>query len=423
MSNSVRSPLIAVIDLETTGLFPHRHDRILEIAVVVLNPDGRIERKFNSLIRPDRDVGPTAIHGITAADVEDAPSFAEITSLLASVTTDTVGIAAHNLRFDKSFLSNEYSRIGLCFPNTFEICTMRLAGGGKLADCCNSFGIEFEGTSHNALTDAMATAMLLAHFLRKDKILVDEIVSQQALHLPVFACEQKVALTRPDSLRKRAEKNSFLQRISERLGARADVGNSPEVSHEYRGLLNMVLEDRRVEECEYDALLEVAEKWGLSQGQVEHIHHDYMIDLAIAAMSDGVITNSEKRDLQLVAGLFGKGPEYLDSLLQEAAEALSRERGFMQDGIPQSGEMKDRRVCFTGELLCRHCGMTISREHAEKLAESAGLVIAENVTKKLDILVVADPHSQSGKAKKARQYGIRILHEPVFWKAIGIEVE
>ena len=45
------------------------------------------------------------------------------------------------------------------------------------------------------------------------------------------------------------------------------------------------------------------------------------------------------------------------------------------------------------------------------------------VTKKLDLLVLADPHSQSGKAKKARQYGIRILHEPVFWKAIGVAVK
>ena len=44
------------------------------------------------------------------------------------------------------------------------------------------------------------------------------------------------------------------------------------------------------------------------------------------------------------------------------------------------------------------------------------------VTKKLDLLVLADPHSQSDKAKKARQYSIRIMHEPAFWKAIGVEV-
>lgn len=45
------------------------------------------------------------------------------------------------------------------------------------------------------------------------------------------------------------------------------------------------------------------------------------------------------------------------------------------------------------------------------------------VTKKLDLLVCADPHSQSGKAKKAREYGIRILAEPAFWRAIGVAAE
>jgi DNA polymerase-3 subunit epsilon len=45
------------------------------------------------------------------------------------------------------------------------------------------------------------------------------------------------------------------------------------------------------------------------------------------------------------------------------------------------------------------------------------------VTKKLDILVVADPHTQSGKARKARQYGTRIVHEPVFWQMLGVTVK
>jgi len=80
-------------------------------------------------------------------------------------------------------------------------------------------------------------------------------------------------------------------------------------------------------------------------------------------------------------------------------------------------------VCFTGELQCHHDGQVISRELAEELATRAGLVVVESVTKKLDLLVLADPHTQSGKAQKARQYRIRIMHEPVFWKDIGVKVE
>lgn len=51
------------------------------------------------------------------------------------------------------------------------------------------------------------------------------------------------------------------------------------------------------------------------------------------------------------------------------------------------------------------------------------MIVMEIVTKKLDLLVVADPLSQSGKAKKARKYGVRIMHDAVFWKILGIEIE
>jgi len=64
-------------------------------------------------------------------------------------------------------------------------------------------------------------------------------------------------------------------------------------------------------------------------------------------------------------------------------------------------------VCFTGD-------MHKSREEMSLLATSLGLVVLGNVTKKLDLLVVADPDTTSGKARKARQYGIRIIAESVF---------
>jgi len=51
------------------------------------------------------------------------------------------------------------------------------------------------------------------------------------------------------------------------------------------------------------------------------------------------------------------------------------------------------------------------------------MVVASGVTKKLDFLVVADPNTQSGKAKKARDYGIRILADSAFWQLAGINVD
>lgn len=65
----------------------------------------------------------------------------------------------------------------------------------------------------------------------------------------------------------------------------------------------------------------------------------------------------------------------------------------------------------------------MDRETQHGLAEASGLLIHDTVTKKLDILVLADPASQSGKARKATQYATRMIAERSFWSALGVRVE
>jgi hypothetical protein len=48
----------AVIDLETTGLFPGGHDRIVELAVVHIDDQGLITGQWETLLNPGRDLGP-----------------------------------------------------------------------------------------------------------------------------------------------------------------------------------------------------------------------------------------------------------------------------------------------------------------------------------------------------------------------------
>ena len=64
----------AVIDLETTGLSPTT-DSILEIALVLTDAAGRVERCWSTLIDPGAgvDVGPTHIHGLVAEELIGAP--------------------------------------------------------------------------------------------------------------------------------------------------------------------------------------------------------------------------------------------------------------------------------------------------------------------------------------------------------------
>jgi DNA polymerase III epsilon subunit-like protein len=65
----------AVLDVETTGLAARRYDRVIEVAVVRLSPTGSVTGRYVTLINPNRDVGPTDCHGITASDLTHAPRF------------------------------------------------------------------------------------------------------------------------------------------------------------------------------------------------------------------------------------------------------------------------------------------------------------------------------------------------------------
>jgi len=414
---------IAVIDVETTGLFPFRHDRVVEVAAIVVRPDGHVEREFVSLVNPARDIGPSSIHGLTSEDVLHAPHFAEIAALLLDALYGTVAIAAHNVRFDRQFLESEFSRLECPLPDCFNICTMQLAGGGNLTNCCRDHGIPLEGDAHHALADARAAARLLASLLAHQPGTVQELGELAPIQWPLVPRTGMQPVTRDESRRHQAQPPTFLQRLLVRMHDRALPVATEGAVMAYGALLDRVLEDRHVHDSEADALVEMAARWGLSSDQIELGHRDYLNQLAIAAVADRNLTDSERRDLKLVARLLGQENRDLDEILRDAATNVSETHPAPASAQPAEDSLIGKRVCFTGELQCHYDGQPISRDLAGELATRAGLIVVDSVTKKLDLLVLADPHSQSGKAKKARQYGTRIMHEPVFWRAIGVKVE
>jgi len=105
-------PLV-VFDLETTGIDPAT-DRIVEISALRLEPDGRREVRTRRL-NPERPIPPgaTAVHGITDADVREAPTFRQVSrSLLTWI--EGADLAGFNiLRFDVPLLDREFRDCGL----------------------------------------------------------------------------------------------------------------------------------------------------------------------------------------------------------------------------------------------------------------------------------------------------------------------
>src|SRR5690554_1237660 len=95
--------MYAVVDVETTGLGP-RTNRIAEIAVVLVDERGEIERTWCTLINPERDLGPQHIHGISASDVLFAPTFGQVAGQLSEMLSARI-LVAHNVTFDLRFLT------------------------------------------------------------------------------------------------------------------------------------------------------------------------------------------------------------------------------------------------------------------------------------------------------------------------------
>ncbi len=157
----------AVFDCETTGTDAER-DEIVSFAVLRLDPDGIEVDRLTSLVKPTGEIPTeaTAVHGIAAADVADAPAFAACAEELRAFLGDAVFVA-HNAGFDLPMLQHAYMRVGIDYSPSAVACTLEasrllepLADNHRLQSICERRGIALDD-AHEALSDVLATAELL----------------------------------------------------------------------------------------------------------------------------------------------------------------------------------------------------------------------------------------------------------------------
>ena len=101
-----------VFDVETTGMSA-RHHRIVEIAAVHIEKNGKISR-YESLVNPGCPIPAQAsnVHRITDEMVADAPVFRKVGFEFLDFA-DQSTLVAHNARFDLAFLQESLVRCGL----------------------------------------------------------------------------------------------------------------------------------------------------------------------------------------------------------------------------------------------------------------------------------------------------------------------
>jgi DNA polymerase III subunit epsilon len=151
-------------DVETTGLVA-RIDRVVELGAVRFDARGRELGRFQRLVNPGRPIPPSAgaIHGITDADVADAPRAEAVLPEFLRFLGEPVAtwLLAHNAGFDGGFLSHELGRAGLAWTghelvDTLPLARHKLPGAAnhKLDTLAQHLGLTIEG-AHRALGDSL----------------------------------------------------------------------------------------------------------------------------------------------------------------------------------------------------------------------------------------------------------------------------
>lgn len=402
----------AVVDFETTGLLPSYHHRVVEIGVTHVEDDGTVTARWETLINPERDLGPQHIHGIRAVDILDAPVFSDVAAEFADLLRGRV-FAAHNAAFDLRFLQAEFERAGYWLDGgTPSVCTMTLGsnfglgGSSSLAHACMTYSID-QGHAHSAGADSYATAQLLSYYQRASSTWPGwteywdrTAIAGRGYTFPIGRRTGVVAKPRAAAS---VGPMSFLERISTDAVRETSDG----AAARYVALLDRCLLDRLISASEGAQLAQVAAELGLTRSAVDSIHRDYFMELERRAWADGVLTDGERADLRAVGVLLQLSESDIaaavDDFAPNAAQSPAADAFALAPGDV---------IVLTGEM---------SRERSEWEAElrERGYVPHPTVTKKVKLVVAADPDSLSGKAKKARDYGIPIVGEEWLARLLG----
>jgi DNA helicase II / ATP-dependent DNA helicase PcrA len=164
------------VDIETTGR-DTATSQIIEIAAVRVRA-GRVVEEFSTLVKPRVAIEPgaTATHGISEAEVANAPHFEEIWERLRGFCGKDVLVAHNGNQFDFPIIRRMAADLGLAGAeqlttyDTLPLARELHEGSAKLEDLAKQHGID-AGQSHRALDD---TRTLAAVFMRMNELKVEK---------------------------------------------------------------------------------------------------------------------------------------------------------------------------------------------------------------------------------------------------------
>ncbi len=187
---SLKRPIV-FFDLETTGT-NISHDRIVEISLVKVMPDGT-EIVKTRRVNPEMPIPAeaTAIHHITDEDVRNEPTFRQIAKSLAQIFTGCDIAGFNSNRFDIPLLDQEFQRADVDFDfgkaRFIDVQTIFHKKEPRNLTAAYNFycGKNLED-AHSASADTMATyEVLKAQLVRYEDLPLD------VAELSEYACQNR----------------------------------------------------------------------------------------------------------------------------------------------------------------------------------------------------------------------------------------
>ena len=194
------------------------------------------------------------------------------------------------------------------------------------------------------------------------------------------------------------------------FGDALDEG-APAGSAAYLELLAAALEDGELSEDERAALADAAAVYELSAEQIHSAHTSFLLALAHIAFDDGVISRSERAELNTTADLLGLKRTLVAEVLEHAESARNERMSQGLRRLPRTWSLGEPlrvgdKVVFTG------CDDDL-RDRLERRAEKLGVRVLGAVSRRVAMLVT-DGGFDGTKAAAARELGTRTVSPEEF---------
>ena len=167
------------MDFETANRYP---ESACSLALVMVR-NNKIVDRFYTVINPQMpfDSRNIKIHDITADNVKDAPTMAEVWPKIKDLYQPGMLVIAHNARFDTNVMRKSLARYNIEEPHYLVIDTLATSKrfesdlpNHKLDTVSEALDVKL-GHHHNALSDSEACAGIL---IRQNQEFGDEAIKK-----------------------------------------------------------------------------------------------------------------------------------------------------------------------------------------------------------------------------------------------------